>query len=121
MLSKALAAGKVKVLTYVSGKLIIPGVPNSPVVASQSYLLQNADLANRFLRAFDECYAFAASNRAVIGDFVPQTGMTDTPLKEHQLPGFFPGIDASGLQLTLDLYNQGFTRHQLTVDQIVWS
>lgn len=121
MLSQALAAGKVKVLKYVKGKLIIPGVPNSPVIASQSYLSQNADLAKRFLRAFGECYAFAASNRAAIGEFVPQTGMTDAPLKEHQLPGFFAGIDASGLQLTLDLYNQGFTRRQLTVDQVVWA
>jgi ABC-type nitrate/sulfonate/bicarbonate transport system substrate-binding protein len=111
----------VKVLTYVKGKLIIPGVPNSPVIASQSYLSQNPDLAKKFLRAFAECYAFAASNRAVIGEFVPHTGMTDRPLKEHQLPGFFAGIDASGLQLTLDLYNQGFTRRQLTIDQVVWS
>jgi NitT/TauT family transport system substrate-binding protein len=121
MLSQALATGKVKVLTHVSGKLIIPGVPNSPVVASQSYLSQNADLAKTFLNAFDECYAFAASHRAAIGDFVPQTGMTDTPLKDYQLPGYFSGIDASGLQRVLDLYNQGYTEHQLTVDQVVWS
>jgi NitT/TauT family transport system substrate-binding protein len=119
-LSRALESGKVKVLTYVSGDLIDVGVPNSPVVASEAYLSANPDIAKRFIQAFNQCFAYAAQHRAEMGAFVAQTGMSRTPLEEHQLPGYLAGIDVHGVQRALDLYNRGFTRTQLTVDRVVW-
>lgn len=119
-LSRALANDRVKLLTYIAGDLITPGVPNSPVMATESYLSQNPDLAQRFVRALNACFAYAAAHRAEIGAFVAETGMGGGALKEHQLPGYVGGLDRAGLQLALDLYNDGFTRNRLTADQIIW-
>jgi len=121
-LAQALAKGKVRVLSYITADVTLPGVPSAVFLGNQSYLAAHADVAKRFTEGVREANVYARDHLPEVGAYAAKTPLNSGAIPGDDLPDFDPnGVNVALVQELLDLYDkEGYLTKPLDAKTVTW-
>ncbi|MET8830408.1 ABC transporter substrate-binding protein [Streptomyces sp. NPDC004610] len=122
-LGQALEGGDVKLLESGSAEdLTVAGAPSAVLIASEEYLGDHEDTAERFAQGVLEAYAYAAAHPDEVSEASVGTGLVDEPVPADNLPDYAAeAMPVAVVQRLLDVYSElGYLPEETTANDIVW-
>lgn len=121
-LSKALAGGGVKVLSYVGPEQSLPGTPGAVFIGSDAYMSEHPDITKEFVAATQEAYEYAQAHLDEVAAFVPQTGLSDQSVPVVALGEYQQGpLQPAKVTELLNLFQKyGVLDASVTADKMMY-
>lgn len=102
---------------------VLSPVPTAGVIAMQSYLDENPDVAQRFVAAIEQAIEDGQEDEQLVRDIVKaNTPIPPEAVDNMNLQVWQTEADTGGLQFLIDKVNEeGLVDEEITVDDLLWS
>lgn len=122
-LGMALDEGGVRVLSYITDEMTVPGAPGALFITSKSTLADQAETAELFVEGTLRAFSYASEHFEEISEYTQSAGLTDNAVRPEHLPKYpTEPMPLSDVQKFVDLYaDYGYISDAPSLDHIVWT